>query len=179
MNRPEFYRLAKQKVIDSGFLWEIELVEQRHFKDQTPLGFLLSYVFVVCNSGIRNQIAEKIFNKYRQQGISAINHPLKRKAVLDAEVHYEEWFERLQKSEDKLGYLKSLFFIGDVTKYHLARNLGLDYAKPDRWLTKLAEHFGFSSVQQLCGTISEETGDRIGTVDVVLWRYCNLFGLPS
>lgn len=71
-------------------------------------------------------------------------------------------------------YLDSLPMIGPITKYHLARNIGLDYAKPDRHLIRLAEKFGYPDIQVMCTKLSAYSGWRIGTVDVILWRYCNM-----
>ena len=88
--------------------------------------------------------------------------------------HKDEIDKALQASNDKIEYLDSLPMIGPITKYHLARNLGIDCAKPDRHLVKLAKYFGYPSVQQMCEDISKESGYRIGTVDVILWRYCNM-----
>jgi hypothetical protein len=39
---------------------------------------------------------------------------------------------------DPLGVLQSLPYIGPVTCYHLAKNIGLQVAKPDHHLTRLA-----------------------------------------
>ncbi len=99
------------------------------------------------------------------------------KSVVFLLISDKQWFEKLQHSPCKIIYLGSLPFIGDITKYHLARNLGIDVAKPDRHLTRLAKIFHYDDVQEMCKYLSDKTGDRIGTVDVVLWRYCTL--VPS
>ena len=65
----------------------------------------------------------------------------------------------------------SLPWIGDITKYHLAKNLGANVAKPDRWLVRLADAEK-TTVDQLCRRLAIATGDRVATVDVVLWRAC-------
>ena len=173
----EFYNQAKKDIIQKGYKQEIDYVENRKFKDITVDDFFREYVYVVCNSGMKNQIAEKIFRNYLKVGLDAINHPAKKKAIQKAEQEYTTWFMVLQdrKTDDeRLELLELTPFIGKITKYHLARNLGIDCAKPDRHLTRLAERFGYSDVQQMCKEVSNVTGDRIGTVDVVLWRYSNL-----
>jgi hypothetical protein len=68
--------------------------------------------------------------------------------------------------------LRTLPFIGPVTAYHLAKNLGLDVAKPDRHLKRLAESMGFSDTQELCQTIADASGQPVRVVDIILWRYC-------
>lgn len=172
-----FYKEAKEYCIRMGYQREIDIVDNRVFVDQTSDDLFREYVFVVCNSGMKNQVAQGIFNAYMEQGVSAINHPGKHNAIERAESEYKQWFEQLHHSACKVTYLGSLPFIGNITKYHLARNLGIDVAKPDRHLSRLAVIFRYDDVQKMCKFISDKTGDRIGTVDVVLWRYCVL--VPS
>lgn len=177
MSIVEFYNQAKQDIIQKGYKQEIDYVEKRYFDDVTPYNFQKEFVYVVCNSGMKNQVAEKIYKNYLENGISAINHPGKKKAIEQAERYYDIWFEILQdlKTDDeKVEYLEVLPFIGEITKYHLARNLGIDCAKPDRHLVRIAEKYGYDDVQAMCQHLSNVTGDRIGTVDIVLWRYSNL-----
>ena len=129
---------------------------------------------------MKNQVAEKIFdrwhNSYRDPQV--IGHPGKRKAVREALDKKWEWLhhikDELNNDSDRLEYIGTLPFMGPITKYHLARNIGLDVAKPDRHLTRLAGKYGFPGVQEMCRYISERTSERIGAVDVILWRYCNM-----
>jgi hypothetical protein len=103
-----------------------------------------------------------------------VKHDGKRAAIIQLSEHCEEWFEALKKSEDKLCYLGTLPYLGKVNRYLLARNLGIDVAKPDRHMVRLAKRFGFDDVQLMCQFIHDKTGDRIGTIDVILWRAMNL-----
>jgi hypothetical protein len=70
-----------------------------------------------------------------------------------------------------LAALEALPFIGTVTKWHLAKNLGLDVAKPDRHLLRIAARFGYDDVQRMCHDICEFCGERISVADLVLWRF--------
>lgn len=174
------YNKAREFLIQHGYEFEIDLVDKRTFEDIDVKQFLSEYIYVVLNSGMKNQVADKIFRRYCRRGLPAIGHDGKRNAIAEAEKKCIEWFKELSKQQSdrsKLEYLSALPFIGKITKYHLARNLGLDVAKPDRHLVKMADRFQFNDVHEMCKKISEETGDRIGTVDVILWRYCNL--LPA
>lgn len=74
-------------------------------------------------------------------------------------------------ADDKLAFCESLPWIGGITKYHLAKNFGADVAKPDVHLKRLADAAGCTA-QALCDRLARETGYRVGTVDVVLWRAC-------
>ena len=173
MNLIAFYNFAKTVCISEGFKEEIDMVESRTFDKMSKEDFFREYVFVVCNSGMKNQIATKIFEKYFEIGLDAINHPGKNAAIMQLEIYYKTWFNILQgieTDEKRLELLETLPFIGRITKYHLARNLGIDCAKPDRHLKRIAEHFGYDDVQKMCLDISKETGERVGTIDVILWR---------
>lgn len=72
--------------------------------------------------------------------------------------------------------LQDLPFIGKVTCYHLARNLGIDAVKPDLHLVRLADHYGYGSPEEMCSYLSGLSGERIGVVDYVLWSYSAAFG---
>lgn len=76
----------------------------------------------------------------------------------------------------------SIPFIGDDTQFQLAKNFGADVCKPDIWLSRLAGFpdkprravkFRFPACMALCRPLAEGTGDRIATVDSLLWLACN------
>lgn len=97
----------------------------------------------------------------------------KKEAIRTAQKEYRNWFEQLQKSEDKLAFLDSLPFIGKITKYHLAKNLGIgDHSKPDVHLTRLQKVFGFPSVFEMTQYLSEKRNEKKAVVDIILWFYC-------
>lgn len=172
-----FYNKATEYIINHGFAHEISMVRTREFKNLTARYFLEEYVYVVCNAGMRNQVAEKIYMKWIKFGSDTLNHKGKRAAIELAEGNYTDWFIKLKSCKDlneQLDYLQTLPWIGPITKYHLARNLGVDVAKPDRHLVKLAKRFEFDTVQEMCESISKQTNERVGVIDVILWRYCNL-----
>ncbi|WCT74545.1 hypothetical protein PQ455_04755 [Sphingomonas naphthae] len=72
---------------------------------------------------------------------------------------------------DKLTFCAELPFIGEITRYHLAKDLGLDVAKPDIHLARLARAEGVTA-QELCLRHAHEAGCRVSTVDTILWRAC-------
>ena len=72
---------------------------------------------------------------------------------------------------DPTRQLQSLPYIGPITSRHLAKNLGLNIAKPDRHLVRLSEAFGFSDADHLCRELAESTGRKIKVVDLIVWRY--------
>jgi hypothetical protein len=50
---------------------------------------------------------------------------------------------KLAIHSDPIGELQKFSYIGPITAVHLAKNLGLNVAKPDRHLVRLAERVGF------------------------------------
>ncbi|MGE3342263.1 MAG: hypothetical protein AB7L71_02415 [Vicinamibacterales bacterium] len=81
-----------------------------------------------------------------------------------------------------LDFFRSIPFVGEVTQYQLAKNLGAPVPKPDIWLCRLAgvpDHpstrvpVRFEACAALCGALSRATGDSVALVDSVLWLACN------
>lgn len=173
-----FYDYIKDFLKNNGFKKEIEWCQNiPPLEKQDKLIFFQEYSWVVINSGMKNFVARKIFIRFRDDGnfdFNMIKHPQKNKAIKEVYKRLDFHFEHLKKSKNKLKYIKSLPHIGDITKYHLARNLGLDYAKPDRHLVRIAEAFGYNDVQSFCKDVSDLSGDKIGVVDLVFWRYATL-----
>lgn len=177
-----FYNKAKEFVLNTEYVKEFEDVDKRYFKDTTPQKFLSQYAFVVLNAGMKNQVAEKMYERMCKEGIDTVHHMGKKKAIIYVSDNYVSIFEELKNRHGdlrKIEFLKDLPWIGDITKYHLARNLGIDCAKPDRHLFRLAEKYGFENTHLMCDYINSKTGDRVGSIDLVLWRYINLNGIKS
>ena len=172
------YEFIKQYIIDFGFQKEIEWVQKiPPLKKQSKWYFFQEYCWVVINSGMKNSVAKNIFDRFWNHGnfdFNQINHPHKNSAIKEVYTSLEFYFEHLKKAEDKLEYLESLPHIGPITKYHLARNLGLNYAKPDRHLVRIADAFGYKNVQVFCHDVAHFSRDKIGLVDLVLWRFATL-----
>lgn len=141
--------------------------------------FWTQYSWVVISAGLRNQVAHAVWNrvdeavKAGRAAIGAFKHNGKASAIEGAWHDRQRLYAAFLAAPDRLAYLQSLPFIGSVTKYHLARDLGLDYAKPDRHLVRIAGRYGLT-VEAMCQALVNETGDRIGAVDVVIWRAANL-----
>lgn len=137
--------------------------------------FALEVIFVICNSGMRFTVARTIYERVR--GALEIDFP-----VVEVFGHAGKaaaieriWLERARllaqylAAEDKLAYLETLPWIGGITKYHCAKNFGLQYAKPDVHLQRLAETFA-TTPQALCEDLARGCGLKVATVDTLLWR---------
>jgi len=174
----DLYNFIKDFVIKKGHKQEIEWCNNiPEIEKIDKWYFFREYVWVVINSGMKNTVAEYIFAKFWNNGdlnFNAIKHPHKNKSVIEVFNHLNRHLKNLKKSKNRLKYIESLPHIGKVTKYHLARNLGLDYAKPDRHLVRISSLFKFNNVQKFCGKISNLSGDKIGLVDLIFWRFAVL-----
>jgi endonuclease III len=197
-NPVELFQEAETLCRLNGFGDEIDWCDRRiSFDAIDEQRFLHEYAWVVFNSGMKNKV---IRDKWRQLSavflyfdprLVADNSEAVRLAALtvfgnrkkiDAiitvarkicEQTYRSIASKIE--ENSIEYLKTLPFIGDVTKYHLARNLGFDYVKPDRHLVRLAKKYDMTPFQ-LCNLIHKKTKRRLGTIDVILWRYCEQQG---
>jgi hypothetical protein len=85
----------------------------------------------------------------------------------------EKYFQAYRDAEDKITYLQTLPHIGPVIKFHLAKNLGIDGAKPDRHLERIARHYGTDTFA-LCDSLAKQVHLKKNTVDYVLWRASHL-----
>lgn len=171
----DLYVELKEALGQRGYWQEIDWAETVG----PPAGstaFFLEYAFVVINSGMKAEVARGIYERVIQAVVrdgrdarSAFRHPGKSAAIQSVYDDRVEWHARYRAAEDKLAFLASMPWIGPITKYHLAKNFGLDCVKPDRHLVRIAQAHA-SDPHTLCSELAEATGDRIGTVDYVLWR---------
>lgn len=176
----QFYQEAKNNIIKVGFGEEIEWCRNRKpFEQINPEDFFLEYVWVVLNSGFNNERTQKIYADFlKNLDPTVIKHDNKRHAIKRALAEYKTWFGILkgEATKDKIAFLETLPHIGAVTKYHLARNIGFDCVKPDVHLTRLAFRFGFETPTAMCEEIQRYEKEKLGTIDVILWRFCALNG---
>ena len=153
--------------------------------------FLEVYCGVVFASGFKARTVDdkfpamkKVFKGFdpaalaRMKSVPTAKLPIKntRKATAFWEgakqVHREGWkdFKKRLKQEG-VEMLKELPGIGDITKDHLAKDIGLvDTAKPDRHLTWYAEQCS-TNVETLVSFLSQAYHKTKYQVDNVLFRY--------
>ncbi len=178
---PDQYISLKQAIVNEGYASEIDWCERITKCDSYAL-FFEEAAWVICNSGMKNQVARKIYNRIvhailSQKPVSSVfNHKGKVRAIehlwKNREVLFKKFLE-CKTDDEILSFLSSLPWIGDITKYHLAKNLGMDVCKPDRHLVRIAKEYNLSP-EELCKKLSIATGNRVATVDYVIWRAANL-----
>lgn len=116
----------------------------------------------------------------RTAAMAVLHNPRKIDAILDfaydLAIHPGR-MERLSRSSVKeaLAWLTTLPWVGANNRYHLARNLGWDVVVRTGPVVRLAAYLERSS-EELCETIALEAGERIRTVDLVLWYWGHRVG---
>ena len=134
-------------------------------------------IFVICNSGMKYSVAGPIFERCMtalRQGRSAgdaFGHPGKVRAIDAIWTNSQSLFDQFATGHATLELVANLPWIGPVTKYHLAKNLGIDTAKPDIHLERLARRDG-TTPHKLCKRLARQTSYRLATIDTILWRAC-------
>jgi 3-methyladenine DNA glycosylase Tag len=191
------YAKAKSTIIAAGFAEEIVWQEAASSAPLTEKRFLQETAWVILSSGMREAVIRRKFpeisrcffrwDSARKIGESAeacfhsalrcFNHPAKIRAIIEVARRISakgfDQFEAEVKA-DPIQAVKQFPFIGPITCYHLAKNIGAQVAKPDRHLRRIAEVCGYENVQVFCKEIAEFVGDPVPVVDIVLWRYATL-----
>jgi len=134
-------------------------------------------IYVICNSGMSNRTAVGIFERCMaalRAGRSAktvYGHPGKSAAIDEIWRKRRSLIHEFRETDDVIAFCARLPWLGPITKFHLAKNLGVNVAKPDVHLNRLAKPEGVTA-QQLCERLASETGYRAATIDLILWRAC-------
>lgn len=169
----EEYREIKKRVLDGHWdevAWAENIQPVANADD-----FVGEYIWVVIHAGLAHKVARKIEARVRdaiksnEPLITAFKNVSKCKAIALVYNNREIYFQEYVAASDKLAYLKSLPWIGEVTKWHLAKNFGLDVIKPDRHLVRIAKNHGLDPFK-LCQDLQRATGEKLAVIDQVLWR---------
>ena len=144
--------------------------------DADSFAFIL--IQVILGSGFNGRIADKIFSTELQPALVAgkpvsvaFKHPTKTPAMQWWWDERQRLFEEFQtlKDDEVIHWIDGRPFIGPVLKFQALRDLGVkDVAKPDRIMERIAAK-GDETVQDLCQRLAIATGERVGTIDIVLW----------
>jgi hypothetical protein len=191
------YLHAKRAVIAAGYESEVSWQEEACDAPITERRFLSEAAWVVLNAGMRESVIRRVFPRIaaafaeftdaasalvaaqlgRRKALRAFRHHGKITAIVDIIRHVDHVGlpeVRRRLTIEGRSYLETLPYVGPVTAYHLAKNLGLNYAKPDRHLSRLAMATGYSDAHTLCSELREILGESVAVIDVVLWRFATL-----
>jgi hypothetical protein len=193
-NAQEIFSLASEYVEKAGLEAEIEWQRSADFRSFSETQLLSEIAWVILCSGFRESIVRRVFDhislcfcdwesaasilRHRVLCVGAARHSIKNGAKLKAivtcaEMIVDEGFDQLKAAtmEDPITHLMRFPFIGPITSWHLAKNLGLNVAKPDRHLVRLAERCGYESATALCEELARKNNEEVKVVDLILWRY--------
>jgi len=176
----EEYLAYRQRVdeLDPDAMKKVET----KFPPTDATDFALRVSYVILNSGMRWTVAQDIWSRMKPSLIvtgevgDTFGHPGKKKSINQAMANRLEYFEDFRSAWEAgpdavIEFCETLPHIGGITKYHLAKNLGVDVAKPDVWLERVAAKSG-ETVQELCARLSKQSGDSVSKVDYVIWKAC-------
>jgi hypothetical protein len=191
------YLIIKQMLIEKGFAPEIDWQYSVSLYNLDESTLLRESAWVILSGGFRETIVRRRFPqistafldwksassivqnaaKCKNRALRHFNHTGKIDAILSvaSRINQDGFYNIVREIvEDGIRFLQQFCFIGPVTSYHLAKNIGVPLAKPDRHLSRLSDNLGYNDVQQLCVDIAKATDEPIAVVDLVLWRYSTL-----
>ena len=193
----DVYVDVKELVISSGFGSEIDWQTDVCLSEINETDFLREGAWAILSAGMRESVVRSKFPalsdafldwqsadaiavhrcQCSRAALQIFRHELKINAIIDLALTIcaEDFFSVKQRIiGEGVEYLESFYFIGPITRYHFAKNIGLNVAKPDRHLCRISELFGYDSPQAFCQEIAFRTGDSISVVDSVIWRFATL-----
>ena len=191
------YLTAKRDVIDAGYAGELDWQQTRRMADITDGEFVRQSAWVVLSAGMRETVVRAVFPRLgaalhdfdpramcsdpsaRDAAMRVFAHEQKIDAILAiAAVALRLGSDGVQDelARDALGFVSRLPYMGPATSRHLAKNLGLPTAKPDRHLLRITESTGRASADELCEEIGSWLDEPVCVVDIVLWRWATLHG---
>jgi len=191
------YLLAKAQVIRAGFAGEIDWQDDLSFGNISEADFLRETAWVILSSGFRESVVKRCFGSVsesflfwsnaqsicssrrlcRMHALRHFNNPKKIDAILSAAALVaEEGFYRIKARILKEGvtFLRQMPFIGEITSYHLAKNIGLSVVKPDRHLVRVARRAGYKCPTSLCEAIASIVCEKLSVIDLVIWRFATI-----
>lgn len=191
------YLKAKEIIIDEGYAHEIDWQYELEFTTICEIDLLREAAWVILSSGMREKTIRNKFQAisktfgywesacnisrraslYKKRALKIFNHEKKIDAIVyiarEIELLGVDRFKASIESEG-IDFIISMPYMGRATSYHYAKNIGFDVVKPDRHLIRITSATGYKSPNHLCQAISDEVGDRLSVIDLVLWRFATL-----
>ncbi len=138
-----------------------------------------------------DKCANRTYEQVLERVKSVCNNPQKIRAIHKIaclmnqamNINNQSWADFKNEHLSSPEKLVALPYIGKITCYHLARNIGLlECVKPDLHLVRMAKYWGFNDCTEMCKSVQAEhlkqTGEYIplGIVDLVEWFSASTFG---
>lgn len=208
---PETYFQTALKFVQENYSDELERISSVNFDTVDDDFFFREYVWVVHATGFSakavgkfmpellkaygwwDKLAEDSFEDMMGRVKPVCNNPQKAKAIYDtAKRMFQAMFPTSGKGmlwddwkNDNLSspeLLTKLPYIGKITCFHLARNIGLlEFVKPDLHLVRMAKHWGFGNCVEMCETLQKHHAGNggkklpLGVIDLILWYSASHF----
>jgi len=185
---------------------QIQQIWSVKFDDVTPEHFFREYIWVVHATGFNAKVVAKMmprlveaYGNHRECACQLFEslyirvsqvcaHKGKAKSVHSTARYINDNYG-LTWGKFKEGYLSTpqkltkLAFIGPITCYHLARNIGLlEFVKPDLHLVRMAKYWGIKDCDEMCKMMRDHHTSQgfdpmpLGIVDLILWYAASTFG---
>jgi hypothetical protein len=191
------YYIAKKVVLEEGYADEVDWQYSASLDTLDEPTFLREAAWVILCSGMREKVVSDKFQAISRAFLdwASARHIVGNAASCerDALVHFGNVrkigaITQVANMVSRLGieeivrnlrsqgvpYLERFPYIGPVTAFHLAKNIGVPCAKPDRHLASIADRLGYPDAHALCSEIAGVTDEPIPVVDIVLWRFATL-----
>ncbi len=188
------FSAANTYVVSSGWQREVDWQRNVALEKFTETDLLREAAWVILCSGFRERIVRRVFDHIslcfcdwesasaildadptcRTAAMASFRNPTKLRAIVSSALYvHRRGFASLKQAvlAAPFSELQQLPHVGPVTVYHLAKNLGMDVAKPDRHLARISLEFGFEDADHLCTEISRVSGEQKKVVDLIIWRY--------
>ncbi|CAB3754620.1 hypothetical protein [Paraburkholderia humisilvae] len=172
----------------------VEWSAHRRSPPDSPEKMASEIIWIVLCAGRSAQAArtieQKVWSAIHQQRpvVEVFGFRGKAAAIERAWAERIHDFEALQKvlalhePAKLVDWCGNLPWVGEDTKFQLAKNFGVDVPKPDIWLCRLSglpdrprrnAAVRFEACMNLCRLLSVASEDSVATVDSVLWLACN------
>src|SRR5208283_877639 len=144
-----FFDHAEQFIISRGYQWEIDLVQNRYFKNIDSNKLAWEFTFCALgSSGLNNKVVQKQYDEifHGNSNFNSIKNHRIREAIELVWKNRVKIFNDLQMKitdKEKIENIRTLPQMGPKTSYHFARNIGIDCIKPDIWMKRIADHYGY------------------------------------
>jgi hypothetical protein len=192
---------SKAKVFADKFYSEdIKRMQAVSWDTVGPSLFFEEYVWVACATGFSAKAVSKFISRlidklgwYDELALEEFENVFERvKTILNNRdkikamhktakmiregvfiIGWDKWKQEYASTPEKL---QKLPYIGKVTCFHLARNIGLmEVVKPDLHLVRMARHWGYKDCMAMCEDV-RPGGMPLGIVDYIFWIAAATFG---
>lgn len=197
---PQLYFNKAYQFVLEFYSEELQQFSEIRFEEINPDRYFLEYIWVVHATGFSAKqvgkmmarlipayghwsvLSKKESNEALEPVLRVCNNPQKAKAIWMNSKLLQDGIDVFGWDKYKSDYLsqpellQKLPYIGKITCYHLARNIGLlEFVKPDLHLVRLAKYWNIADPITMCRNVRPE-GMPLGIVDLIFWYSASHFG---